>query len=586
MSKKGAERGLIALLFGLALAWPSAAPAQNISSPQVTGVEMTPPVRQTLKQVEEEWVQWIGAFYRKDQPKADQVVTDLLSTAQQLGMTRLPDLSVAASAAAVQAAQQKDFPRARWALAAAERLDPERPESAFATARVDRLEGSYLDGVIHLFGGYSRLLRLPLERYLWLQNLAVWSLSLLLLTGGLFIVLQMMTKGRALVQDLAGFFGRKLPPAAAVAVTAVFLLWPLALPYGALWLPLFWSVLLWGYASTSERTVLIALWLLVGAAPLLVTEQRRRVAVELSPPVQAMESLDQHRLYGGLFMDLGVLRSVLPESPAVKHMVADLHRTLNQWELSRSLYRQVLESEPENTAALLNLGAFFFFKGDFGPAIDTFQKVAKVDPRSAAAQFNLSQAYSESYLFDEANAALEKAKAIDESNRVNVWIKRVDSQRVVTNNGGLARIPEIRRQLLESWQPEETSSARLDRFRKGLSVILSFGLILLAVALHLGRRNRGYAPLPNDLWAGGRTADRWRRAFLPGFSSARAGEGPRAFFALLFPTGLLLLPFLGRLGYRIPWGYDPGSYLAWIASILGLLLYFGARLRWELRNEI
>lgn len=585
MSRKCAERGLIALLFGLALAWPGAAPAQNISSPQVTGVEMTPAVRQTLRQVEEQWVQWIGAFYRKDQAKAGQVVDELLATAQQLGMARLPDLSVAASAAAVQAAEQKDVPRARWALAAAERLDPGRPETAFAASRVGRLEGSYPGAALDLFRGYSRLLRLPLERYLWLQNLAVWALSLILLTGGLFIVLQMMTKGRALVQDLAGFFGRKLPPAAAVALTAVFLLWPLALPYGALWLPLFWSVLLWGYASASERTVLIALWLLVGAAPLLVGEQRRRVAVELSPPVQAMESLDQHRLYGGLFMDLGVLRSVLPESPAVKHLVADVHRTLNQWELSRSLYRQVLENEPDNASAMLNLGAFYFFKGDFGAAIDTFQKVATAEPRSAAAQFNLSQAYFESYLFDEANVALEKAKSI-ESDRVNAWIKRGERQRVVTTNAGMARIPEIRRQLLKSWQPEEGSSARLDRFRKWLSVVLSFGLILLAGALHLGRRNRGYAPLPGDLWAGGRTADRWRRAFLPGFSSARAGEGARAFFALLLPTGLLLLPFLGRLGYRIPWGYDPGSYLAWIASILGLLLYFGLRLRWELRNEI
>lgn len=585
MSRKCAERGLIALLFGLALAWPCAVPAQNISSPQVTGVEMTPAVRQTLRQVEEQWVQWIGAFYRKDQAKAGQVVDELLATAQQLGMSRLPDLSVAASAAAVQAAEQKDVPRARWALAAAERLDPGRPETAFAASRVGRLDGSYPGAALDLFRGYSRLLRLPLERYLWLQNLAVWALSLILLTGGLFIVLQMMTKGRALVQDLAGFFGRKLAPAAAVALTAVFLLWPLALPYGALWLPLFWSVLLWGYASTSERTVLIALWLLVGAAPLLVGEQRRRVAVELSPPVQAMESLDQHRLYGGLFMDLGVLRSVLPESPAVKHMVADVHRTLNQWELSRSLYRQVLENEPDNASAMLNLGAFYFFKGDFGAAIDTFQKVATAEPRSAAAQFNLSQAYFESYLFDEANAALEKAKSI-ESDRVNAWIKRGERQRVVTTNAGMARIPEIRRQLLKSWQPEEGSSARLDRFRKWLSVVLSCGLILLAVALHLGRRNRGYAPLPGDLWAGGRTADRWRRAFLPGFSSARAGEGARAFFALLLPTGLLLLPFLGRLGYRIPWGYDPGSYLAWIASILGLLLYFGLRLRWELRNEI
>ena len=62
-------------------------------------------------------------------------------------------------------------------------------------------------------------------------------------------------------------------------MTAVVLLWPLALPSGLLWLPLFWSLLLWTYLSASERVVLVALWLLVGAAPLVVTEQRRQVAV-------------------------------------------------------------------------------------------------------------------------------------------------------------------------------------------------------------------------------------------------------------------------------------------------------------------
>ncbi len=134
----------------------------------------------------------------------------------------------------------------------------------------------------------------------------------------------------------------------------------------------------------------------------------------LSPPVQAMESLEQHRLYGGLFTDLGSLRALLPESAAVKHLLADVHRSLNQWDLARSLYRQVLEKEPENTAALMNLGAYFFLKGDFGNAIQNFQKVVTADPQNAAAHFNLSQAYSESYLFDESKRALAQAREIDD----------------------------------------------------------------------------------------------------------------------------------------------------------------------------
>jgi tetratricopeptide (TPR) repeat protein len=578
-SRSGARRTGLAGAAALALLAlvPVGAGAQGVSSPQVTGVEMTAPVRQALKQIEEQWLQWV---VQNNRQQAESVADSLLATSRQLGMTRLPDLSAGAVARAVEAARQKDFPRARWALEAAERFDPGRPETAFAEAAVDRMEGDYLGAVTALLWGYPRTFGHPLDRYLWLQNLLFWSLCLLLLTGGLFIAVQMATKGGSLFLDLAGLFSRRLPRPAAFVLAALCLLWPLALPYGLLWLPLFWSLLLWGYGSTSERVVLIVVWLLVGLTPLVITEQRRRVAVVLSPPVRAMESLEQHRLYGGLFTDLGVLRSLLPESVAVKHMLADVHRSLGQWELARSLYRQVLEEEPENTAALLNLGAYFFLKGDFTSAIQSFQKVATIDPASAAAHFNLGQAYSESYLFDEMRGSMARAREIDEG-RVSSWMSQ--QTRVVTLPGGLERIPEIRRELLASWRGERSAS-QLELFRRGLPALVSLSLILVAMALHLARRPFGYPERPLDARSG--AFQRWRRVLVPGFASAEVGEGGRCFLAILLPVIFLMIPLFGRVGYRIPWSYDPGNLASWILAILGLSLYLGARLHRELRDEV
>ena len=496
-------------------------------------------------------------------------------------MARLSDLSVGALARAAQAGRQKDFARARWSLEAAERLDPGRCETPFAAAAVDRLQGNYGGALAALGRGYLRLFGLPLERYLWLQDLLVWAVSLLLLTGALFIAVEMAVKGSALCQALVALFARRLPRPAALAATALVLLWPALLPSGLLWLPLFWSVLLWGAASASERGVLVALWVLVGVAPVIVTAQSRRVAIELSPPMQAMESLRQHRLYGSLFTDLGVLRSLLPESAAVRHLLADVHRSLNQWDLAQSLYRQVLEQEPANSYAEMNLGAYSFLKGDFGSAIQHFQKVATNEPRNAAAQFNLSQAYSESYLFDESRRALAQAREIDQG-QVDVWVRGLSQQRVVTNNHGLARIPEIREELLATFRKRESPSARLDLFRRGLSLVVPCVLALLAAALHLARPfgARDSAPAPP------RYRSRWWRFLVPGLEEAAVGEGVAAFLALLLPVALLMLPLFGKLGYRLPWGYDPGSSLAWIVTVLGLSLYLGARLRTELRNAI
>jgi tetratricopeptide (TPR) repeat protein len=293
-----------------------------------------------------------------------------------------------------------------------------------------------------------------------------------------------------------------------------------------------------------------------------------------------MQSLQERRLYGSLFSDLGVLRSVLPQSVAVKQLLADVHRSLNQWELARALYRQVLEKEPDNTAALLDLGAYAFLKGDFNGAIQSFQKAATVDPRNAAAQYNLSQAYSESYMFDEQKAALAKAQEID-ATRVNGWINQ--GLRMVVVGGGMARIPEIRRELLATWHGGDDRLSGSLLLRRGTPLFVSLSLILVAVALHLTRRPFGYTEGTGDVIREG-AFDRWARVLLPGLASAEIGEGGRSFLAILLAVALLMLPLFGKIGARIPWRYDPGNFASWIVAILGLLLYLGLRLRWELRS--
>jgi tetratricopeptide (TPR) repeat protein len=558
----------------------AAAGAASVSSSQVTGVEMTAQVRQTLKQLDEQWLQWV---VQKNPQQAGAAVNDLLETARQLGMARLPDLSAGATAQAVQAARQKDFARAHWCLDAAERLDPGRPETAFAAATVDRLQGDWAGAVSAWLRAQPRLFTQPLESRLWLQNLVVWVLVLLLVSGGLFVAVQMLARGQALFGDLAALFGRRLPRPAALTLAALALLWPLALPSGPLWLVLYGSLLLWGYGSASERAVLVVLWLLLGATPLVIDLQRRYVAVELSPPAQAMQSLEEHRLYGSLFSDLGVLRSVLPESVAVKHLLADVHRSLNQWEIARALYRQVLEKEPDNTAALINLGVYAFGKGDFNGAIQSFQKAAAVDPRSAAAQYNLSQAYSGAYMFEEQKTAFAKAQEID-APLVGVWMSN-QTQRVVSVSGGLARIPEIRRELQTTWHGGEDRGTGPALLRRSLSLFVALSLILVAVALHLARRPFGYTERTGDVVLEG-SFDRWARVFLPGLASAEIGEGGRSYLAILFITGLLMLPLFGKIGVHIPWRYDPGNFASGIVAILGLALYLGLRLRQELRDAV
>jgi tetratricopeptide (TPR) repeat protein len=393
----------------------------------------------------------------------------------------------------------------------------------------------------------------------------------------------MAAKGGALLADIGHLFsgrGSRFTLPFSIAV----LVWPLVLPAGLIWLLLWWSVLLWGYASSSERTVLAGAWLLLALAPPLLAEQRQRLAIALSPPALALDSLERRELSGDLFNDLGTLRTLVPDSYAVRQLVADIHRHLRQWERARELYQEVIQKEPGNSAALVDVGAYYLERHEYAPAIEQFKRAGEVDLTSAAAQYNLSWAYRGSYRFEEAERADAEARVRDRGS-VEGWVQR--SERVVQLDGGFDRIPEIRRQLEVRIAGPVAGHGRADLLRRYGTPGLGLGLLLAALGLDALRRNRsGYSETPLDLKLGSRPWQRWFRVLLPGLPSAEVGDGFRGYSAVLAVLALGSLPFLPRLGFRLPSGFGPGQGTAWLITIVGLLGYYAARYRFDLANEI
>lgn len=510
------------------------------------------------------------------------MLEDLLSTADHLGMRGLPDLSTGALVQAVEAARDGEAGRADLALEAAERLDPGRPETAFVAGKLARLAGDWPTAVLDELRAYLRLVRMGLEWKLTLHDLFLWLLASLLLAGGLFVALQMAVRGPALFRDLAGFLGRRaaLPRPIVLVGTVVILLWPAALPAGVLWLALYWSLLLWGYLGGPERAVVVVGWLLLAAAPVLVEETRERIALQLSPPVRALDSAARGRLYGGLFTDLGVLPAALADAPAVDHFLADLNVRLGQWEEARVRYEAVLEEEPENVAALVNLGAYYFHRGDYGNAVARFREATALPgvegAVGAAAHFDLSVAYLASYLFDEHQQALVEARRIDDL-QVTRWLRRPERQRIVTVEGGMARIPEIERALLREWGAPTEAAPGLDLLRRARPALLIVLLASMALVFH---GVTGHARRAAGETAAGRSGQgRWLPMIVPGLPSAAHGRGVRAYLALLMVSapGLALIALRGRLGYPVPWRYDPDSWLLPILLAITLALVLGLR---------
>jgi len=562
------------LCLAAALALPH--PARAVTT--TAAVELAPSTRQALERLQEQWLQWVTSFYQDKPEAAATAVRELKNGAAQLGFTRLPDFARGMAARALEASAAGSFQRAAKALDAAEALDPGDPGLAAARSRLAWRQGSYLSAFGWYAEAFLRLRDSPLDRVLLGVGLANWALAVLLIAAVLFLLLEIAVHGSAVYGDLHRLLARRLSRPVAHAGCAVLLLWPLLLPAGPLWLLLFWSALLWSYGSSSERAVTIALWLLACFGPVYSATRQRQVVLDLSPPVRALDGLREGRLYGALFSDLGVLQGSLPGNIAVQQLLADLHRELGQWESARTLYRQVLEAEPDNVAALLDLGAFYLRRSDFASANQYFQRAASVAKPIAAAYFDLSLSYSEAYLFEESRQALAKARRLDNS-AVSRWLERHESERVVSPPGGLARYEEIRAELARLWLGGAPPVAL---FGLGLGTLASAVFALVAAMALIWARfhhRAGGSEAVGWLSSSSGRASRLMDRLLPAWRLVEDGRGILAFATLLLAVALLIGPLLGRLWFRLAWSVVPPGPPVWLLPPVALGLWAFFRLR-------
>ncbi len=576
MSRRGASvlRVLLLVVVVSGLGTEASVEAQTSSSEMV----LTTPVRQTLQRVQEDWEAWQRAYFQNDRDGAEAARTSLQTLLADLGMYRLPELASAAAAYARRSAEAGNFTRADWALEDARALDETRPEVDFAAAAIYWREGDYLRSLISTVAAYGRLLRLASARTALLNNGVIWLLFVLMAAGALFVATQMAVKGADVLEDLRRPLSSWPLPAALLLAFGV-LTWPLLLPHGLLWMLLFWAVLLFGYASISERVVLTLLLIAIGVVPLIVRQQQRAMDIATSPPTRLLAALENGRLYSSLFSDLEVLRGLMPNHPAVIEVTADLHRRLGQWELARLRYGALAELEPANGAALNNLGVYHIRKQDFRSAKGYLERAGEVEPGLVEPFFNLSQAFSSSYDFGESHEALAQAQKIDRA-RVDAWLEGGDNDLAIPVEGSARRYGEIRRELVARGRVDAMPTG-LEWLRRELTLSVTSALLLAAVALHVLRRRFGYTTRirlsrrSNSVWA------RLLRALIPGWHSAEEGHGGRGFGLALLVVALVALPLLSRLRYQLPIDGELATWPLLVVALLGLMALIMVRVGHE-----
>ncbi len=561
----------IAVAIGALLLASAPAPAQTGES-----FQLRDEVRQKLSAIQETWIEWLTAVQEGDAERASREVESLVSTARSIGMPKLPELSVAAAVRAERFAREGDLVGADLSLAAAELLESGRSETAFARSTVESRRGRRSSSILWTLRGYWRSLSEPLYRYVFIGDALLWLLAIATLVVAGLVAMHWTTSGAILFRDLVRFFGRSVPMPVAYVLAVLLLLWPVLLPSGLLWLALYWSVLAWGYFERWQRLAIIVAWVIMGLAPLLVTEQIRRMNLDSTAPVRAMANIAGGRLVGSVFHDLAPLTEQLPESAAVRHFMADLHLNIHQWELARNLYREVLAAEPDNAEAASDLGTCYFYEGNLEQAVRFLQQATSQNSSLAAAHFNLSRALSEQYKFEESERSLRTASAID-AERVGSWIRNVDRSDVVMTGGGFDREGEIRDLLARQWREQEANSDLFALWRRTMSLPLALVFVFPAVLLYFIANKGG-----NRSW---RVEKEWlpepfetlRRILMPGFVEAEEGRWRSAIVALVIPLVLLAMPFWSRFTYGVPWNLTPPPIGLGYLPLVGLVAFFGLR---------
>lgn len=557
---------LLALLVALA---GSPARGQRAVGAEVEGTELTVPVQESLIRLQDLWLVWNSAYLQGDQRLAEAAVRDLLFTASDLGLSRLPDLAVGVLVRGVDSARAQDFDRGRWAIRMAERLDPGRPETMFAMSRIAFLDGSYFASAIARLRGYARLVDAGLPGRLFGLDLLVWIGASLMLASALFIALQLATKGGALLRDTIVNFAVTLPRPIALLLALGLLIWPFLLPNGWIWLVLFWAALLWPYGSASERTVLATCVVLLTFVPVAVNAAQGGLDASLSPQQRFLDRVASRSLYGQFFNDLGLLRRTLPDSVALENLIADLHVGLGQDDVARPIYRRVVEQEPDNGAALNNLGAYHLFRSEHIQAISFLERALGRPEGSLEAAYNLGMTYQQLFENENSDRYFDMAREID-AGQVSGWL--ADGEQGVVALGGLGRIDELRDELEQA-----LGSPGFEREPALRAAGVLVSTLLLAF---LWWRFSSGAPVAAKASLLGRESwlERLARVVVPGLSSAETGDGARAFLGLLVPTAALMLPFHTVIGFSLPWGYEPGGALPWAAAIVVLSVFYAVRL--------
>lgn len=348
--------------------------------------------------------------------EAERQIRTVMDFMKREGIAAAPEVASAFMAEARRALDEGDYRRARQGFQNAGRLDPSDagPHYGLAMALV-RGERDVRGALAEVWTGLRVGLTDPTSLYHLLGN-------------GLLILFLGLCAGAALA---LGLLGLKVAPAffhdlrersrgRLTEETARLLGWGiLCLPLLAFlpltWTLAFWAALLFTYLRRAERVVAAgALLLLVLAGPTgrfldwMFGTASDPAARALILAVRGSPGAEQERPLRRLAEDH-------PGEPIFPFLLAGVYRAGGRLDDAMAVYRRVLEIEPRNARAMVNMGNLHALRQEYALAQGQYRQALEADPAMALAHYNSHLAHLETFHLESAEAALREARGLDET---------------------------------------------------------------------------------------------------------------------------------------------------------------------------
>jgi len=278
------------------------------------------------------------------------------------------------------------YEKALASLDLAETLDPDRPQIHFARAAlVRRSGGGHLEALRELATGVERSFVEAWSNWTLINHLAIFAVVALLAAVVVFSLLMTFkynTVFRHEIEEAAARAGaERFGPAAGWAI----LLLPLLTWFPAGFTLLYWIVVTFRFMRRMERVTAVLLLLATAAA---VPAFRAAVALygmTTDPAVRTtLESA------GGAYspdrlVKLQELVEAHPEDPVYHFLLAGLYKDGRYFQEAYREYRRVLELDPGNYQARINIGNIYYRLGQYGEAISAYREALDQRPDSVLA---------------------------------------------------------------------------------------------------------------------------------------------------------------------------------------------------------